>query len=53
VGLSYVVQRTTNLVSPNWVAIATNVAASNPTNFVDKNATNNPAFYRVGRLPNP
>jgi hypothetical protein len=53
VGLSYVVQRTTNIVSPNWVAIATNVAASNPTNFVDKNATNNPAFYRVGRLPNP
>lgn len=53
VGLSYVVQRTTNIVFPDWVAIATNVAASNPTNFVDKNATNNPAFYRVGRLPNP
>jgi plastocyanin len=53
VGLSYVVQRATSLVPPNWVPIATNVAASNPANYVDSNATSNPAFYRVGRLPNP
>jgi hypothetical protein len=53
VGLSYVVNRATDLVAGNWVPIATNIAASNPTNFVDMNATNNPAFYRVGLLPNP
>lgn len=53
VGLSYVVDRATDLVLGNWVPIATNVAASNPTNYVDTNATNNPAFYRVGLLPNP
>jgi hypothetical protein len=53
VGLSYVVGRATDLALGNWVPIATNVAAGDPTNFVDINATNNPAFYRVGRLPNP
>jgi plastocyanin len=53
VGLRYVIQRATSLVPPNWVPIATNVAAGNPTNFVDTHATSNPAFYRVGRLPNP
>ena len=53
VGLDYVIERANSLVPPNWVPIATNVAASNPTNFVDTHATNNPAFYRVGRLPNP
>jgi hypothetical protein len=53
VGLSYVIDRTTNLVSGSWVPIATNVAASNPTNYLDTHATSNPAFYRVGRLPNP
>lgn len=53
VGLNYVIERANSLVPPNWVPIATNVAASNPTNFVDTNATNNPGFYRVGRLPNP
>jgi hypothetical protein len=53
VGLSYVINRATDLVSGVWVPIATNVAASNPTNFVDIHATSSPAFYRVGRLPNP
>ena len=52
-GLGYVIQRATNMFSPNWVSLVTNVAASNPTNFVDSHATNNPVFYRVGRLPNP
>jgi len=52
-GLTYVVQISTNLVAGNWVSLATNVAASNPVVFVDLNATNNPAFYRVGRQPNP
>jgi plastocyanin len=53
VGLSYVVQLSTNLASAGWIALATNAAASNPVVFVDSHATNNPGFYRVGRLPNP
>ncbi|MGO8765386.1 MAG: Ig-like domain-containing protein [Limisphaerales bacterium] len=52
VGLSYVVQISTNL-SGVWVSLMTNVAASNPVVFVDPQATNNSAFYRVGLLPNP
>ncbi len=52
-GLSYVIQRSTNLVAANWVSLVTNVAASNPVVFVDTSATNTPAFYRVGRMPNP
>lgn len=52
-GLTYIVQRSTNLVAPNWISILTNKAASNPVVFVDTHATNAPGFYRVGRLPNP
>ena len=52
-GLRYVVQYSTNLALPNWAAIITNTATGNPETFVDTNATNNPAFYRVGQLPNP
>jgi plastocyanin len=51
VDLNYVVQRSSNLI--DWVSLATNTAASNPETFLDSNATNNPNFYRVGRLPNP
>jgi hypothetical protein len=52
VGLSYVVQKATNVFQPSWIPVVTNVAASNPTVFVDIHATNT-AYYRVGRLPNP
>jgi plastocyanin len=52
-GLSYVVQSSTNLLSPNWTTLITNTAASGSINFTDINATFNPGFYRVGRLPNP
>jgi uncharacterized protein (TIGR03118 family) len=52
-GLTYVVQRSTDLASPNWITIVTSVAASNPVVFVDTSATNSPNFYRVGRMPNP
>ena len=52
-GLTYVVQSSTNLLSPNWTTLATNMAASGSMNFTDLNATFNPEFYRVGRLPNP
>ncbi|HEY1788000.1 MAG TPA: plastocyanin/azurin family copper-binding protein [Verrucomicrobiae bacterium] len=51
VGLNYVVQRSTNLVT--WVPLVTNPASVNPSVFVDSNATNGLDFYRVGQLPNP
>jgi len=53
VGLSYIVQRSTNLISTNWTTLVTNTAGSGSINFTDLNATVNPGFYRVGRLPNP
>ena len=53
VGLTYVIQLSTDLTSPDWIPIFTNVATSNPMTFVDSNATNNPGFYRVELLPNP
>jgi plastocyanin len=52
-GLSYLVQRSTNLIPPNWTSLVTNQAASSSINFTDLNMTFNRAFYRVGRLPNP
>lgn len=53
VGLRYIVQRSTNLLSPNWTTLVTNTAGSGSINFTDLNASFNPEFYRVGRLPNP
>jgi plastocyanin len=53
VGLHYIIQESTDLTSPSWATIATNTATSNPMTFTDTQATNNPGFYRVGRLPNP
>jgi hypothetical protein len=53
VGLSYVIQVSASLASTNWVSLATNLASSNPMIFVDKRATNQGGYYRVGRLPNP
>jgi plastocyanin len=52
-GLSYIVQRSTNLLSTNWQTLATFRAGGSSMNFTDVNATANPGFYRVGRLPNP
>ena len=52
-GLTYIIQRATNLVVSNWISIVTNKANSNPTVFVDGPATDGSRFYRVGRLPNP
>lgn len=53
VGLGYIVQRSTNLLSTNWITLVTNTAAASPANFFDTNATASPGFYRVGRLRNP
>jgi len=52
-GLGYIVQRSTNLSSASWITLGTNTAAVSQVNFSDTNATANPGFYRVGRLPNP
>ncbi|HEV2319022.1 MAG TPA: Ig-like domain-containing protein [Verrucomicrobiae bacterium] len=51
IGLNYEVQRSSNLTT--WVTLTTNTAATNPSVFVDFNATNGLNFYRVGRMPNP
>jgi len=52
-GLHYVIERSTNLLSPNWVPLITNQAGSGSINFTDSTATLSNGFYRVGRLPNP
>jgi plastocyanin len=52
-GLTYFVQRSTNLSLPSWISLRTNVATTAPVTFVDSNAPSPSAFYRVGRLPNP
>lgn len=51
VGLKYVVQRSTNLMT--WVSLSTNTATVNPTVFVDVHATDGLDFYRIGLMPNP
>jgi hypothetical protein len=50
-GLTYVVENSSNLV--NWLPVATNVAAGNPTHFTDSFAPGGSRYYRVGRRPNP
>ncbi len=52
IGLTYVVQVAINLAS-GWTSIDTNTATTNPTVFVDPNASSASSFYRVLRLPNP
>jgi hypothetical protein len=53
VGLTYIIQRATDLTVSNWVSVATNTASVNPSVFTDSNATNGGAFYRVERTANP
>ena len=52
-GLRYVVQRSTNLLSPDWANLGTNQAGGSSVTYTDLNTTVSPAYYRVGRLPNP
>lgn len=52
-GLSYVVQRSTNLASSSWTAIVTNTATNATMPFKDSAAPAGQGFYRVGRMPNP
>jgi hypothetical protein len=51
VGLRYVVQRSLDLA--NWTPLGTNTAGSSSVIFLDSSAAGSPAFYRVGRVPNP
>ena len=53
VGLRYIIERSTHLESNIWLTLATNTAAGSSVTFADTNATANPGFYRVERLPNP
>ena len=53
VGLNYIVQATTALVSSNWADVFTNAPASNITVTVQLPISARASFYRVGRLPNP
>lgn len=53
VGLSYLVQKTTNLLATQWQTLATNKAAASPVPFTDTNAGGGDTFYRVERMPNP
>ncbi len=50
-GLSYVVERSTDLV--NFSAIATNTASGTTITFTDNAAQADMNFYRVSLLPNP
>jgi plastocyanin len=52
-GLRYVVQRSTDLTSSIWTSLNTNTAAGSSVNFTNSNVPSSPAYYRVGRLPNP
>ena len=52
-GLSYIIQRTSSLSSGSWTTLRTNVPGTSPELYDDQTASGNPAYYRVGRLPNP
>lgn len=52
-GLTYIIQRSSNLGSGSWTTLSTNVAGGSPVLFDDTTASGNPGFYRVGLLPNP
>jgi plastocyanin len=52
-GLSYIIQKASSLSSGSWTTLRTNVAGTSPELYDDQTASGNPAFYRVGRLPNP
>lgn len=53
VGLNYLVQRSTNITVSQWTSLITNVATNALMPFREIGFTNLPAYYRVGRLPNP
>jgi plastocyanin len=52
-GLSYIIQRASDLGSGLWTTLSTNLATVSPMLFDDTAVSGSPAFYRVGLLPNP
>lgn len=52
-GLSYIIQRASDLGSGLWTTLSTNLATGSPMLFDDTAVSGSPAFYRVGLLPNP
>jgi plastocyanin len=52
-GLSYIIQRASDLGSGIWTTLSTNLATGSPMLFDDTAVSGSPAFYRVGLLPNP
>jgi plastocyanin len=52
-GLTYIVQKSSDLRANSWTNISTNTAASGTVVFTDTNAIASPAFYRVQLMPNP
>ncbi len=52
-GLSYIIQRASDLGSGLWTTLSTNLATGSPMLFDDAAVSGSPAFYRVGLLPNP
>jgi plastocyanin len=52
-GLSYIIQRASDLGSGIWTTLSTNLATGSPMLFDDTALSGSPAFYRVGLLPNP
>jgi plastocyanin len=52
-GLSYIIQRASDLSLGNWTTLGTNMATNSPMLFDDLTISGSPAYYRVGLLPNP
>ncbi len=52
-GLSYIIQRASDLSLGNWTTLSTNMATGSPMLFDDPTLSGSPAYYRVGLLPNP
>ncbi len=46
-GIPYVIQAATNLASPVWSSLATNIFTNGIIDFTDSSATNRGKFYRV------
>lgn len=46
-GINYAIQFSTNLVSPNWTAFATNSPTNGTFSFTDTSATSKSRFYRA------
>lgn len=48
-GISYAIQASTNLASPDWLGLATNSPTNGTFTFTDPGATNTRRFYRAAK----